>query len=180
MVIRINGEAVKSATYKLSSDGRIMTMTIRNPEQTVGALANMLSGNPKIEIIANGSTQAVYTAVKMMTINMETVGGVLTVTASLQVNALEADIVEALRKEIADLGDVIEDQATVIGTQSERITAQDKVIAAQSKAITAQTERISAQEKTIGQMSEAVTKAYSAAETAQNAIKAIEEGIADA
>lgn len=188
MTIRVNGtEMIRGVTVRLSSDGKILTMTGRNPDRTVGELTQILDGKPVIEVMDGERVTAIYQGMKMITLTMEVIGGVLTVTASMQVDTLDMDTADELRQMIAlqeaaireqdrqidELGGIIEDQAQVIGTQAERITAQDAVIAAQTK-------QIAAQDKSLEEMNKAVSEAQSAAATAQDAISAIEEGIADA
>ena len=162
MKIRINGEKIiRNAEVTMSSDGRVMTMKALNPEGGVAGVSELLSGEPKIEVMESVGTEvkAVYQGAKATAVSMEISGGIPVVTVTLLVSKVSAGELDKLREEISSLGDVIEDQALVIGAQAERITAQ---------------------EETIRAMSEAVTQAHSAAQTAYDAIKAIEEGIADA
>lgn len=162
MKIRINGDKViRNVELQMSSDGRTLTIKAINPPGGVIGVSDLLSGEPKIEVMDSVGTEvrAIYQGAKATAVQMELSGGIPVVTVTLLVSKVVGGDMDKLLAEIKSLGDVIEDQALVIGTQSERITAQ---------------------EETIKAMAAAVTEAHRAAQTAYDAIKAIEEGIADA
>lgn len=162
MKIRINGDKIiRNIELQMSSDGRTLTIKVLNPPGGVIGVSELLNGEPRIEVMdsVGMEVKAIYQGAKATAVQMELSGGIPIVTVTLLVSKVSGGDMDKLREEIKSLGDVIEDQALVIGTQSERITAQ---------------------EETIRAMAEAVTEAHRAAQTAYDAIKAIEEGIADA
>ena len=162
MKIRINGDKViRNVELQMSSDGRTLTIKAVNPPGGVCGVYDLLNGEPKIEVLDSVGTEvkAIYQGAKATAVRMELSGGIPVVTVTLLVSKVSGGDADELRKELAQM--------------SETIASQEAQIAAQTK-------KIEEQEKAISGMSETVTQAHSAAQTAYDAIKAIEEGIADA
>lgn len=162
MRIRINGDKViRNADVTMSSDGRVMTVKAVNPSISVAEIAALLGGEPRIEVLEDVGLEvkAVYQGAKMTTVNMELSNGRPIVTVSLLVSRMSAADAEELRRQI---------------------DAQNTSIASLRQTLENQTFVIAAQEAAIKLMGENVSAAQTAAQNAENAIKAIEEGIADA
>lgn len=162
MRIRINGDKViRNADVTMSSDGRVMTVKAVNPSISVAEIAALLGGEPRIEVLEDIGLEvkAVYQGAKMTTVNMELSNGRPIVTVSLLVSRMSAADAEELRRQI---------------------DAQNTSIASLRQTVENQTFVIAAQEAAIKLMGENVSAAQTAAQNAENAIKAIEEGIADA
>jgi len=171
MTIRINGKTeIENATARLGGDGGLLTLVLRRVEMTMGEISSMLCDAPKIEMIRDGFVTSVYMGMKLRTLQMETVGGVVTVTASLQVDRIAGDTADRLEQEIMR-------QTQTISKQSQMIETLGKTAQEQNETIAAQSEVIAEQERTIRQMEETVRKAQEAAQGAADAISAIEEGV---
>ena len=186
MVIRINDTtSIEQASVRLGGDGGLLMITIRNAAMTIGQLTSLLGDAPKIEVIADGFVTSVYRGLKLRTAQMETIGGVVTATISLQVERITLDEAQKLQQAVDRQAQTIEAQSRKIAeltetakTQNEIIDGQSKTIEAQKAAMDEQGRKIAEQEKTIEKMGEAVTEAQKAAENAASALDAIEEGIA--
>ena len=80
-MIKINGTTVEGMTAKYN--GSILTLTGKNIGMTLTKLAQMLSDNPVIEVVEDGSVRAIYQSMQLNTLAMETVGGALVVTVAM-------------------------------------------------------------------------------------------------
>lgn len=85
-MVRIDGVSLSGAAARYS--GRMLTLTLRNAGLPFAEIAQMLGGNPVIEVVKNGAVTAVYQSVTLHALTMETAGGALVVTASLSVGSV--------------------------------------------------------------------------------------------
>lgn len=118
-MVRIDGISVSGASARYS--GRMLTLTITDPGIPFARIAQMLGGDPSIEVVKNGAVTALYRGVTLHALTMETKRGVLEMTASLtaksvfsggQAERIEQafdlaeqamDAVEAIEEGIADV-----------------------------------------------------------------------------
>ncbi len=80
-MVRINGTEIKGLSLKYN--GTILTLTGMNLGMTLTKFAQILSDEPKIELVENGSVRAIYQSMQMRTLTMETLGGVPVITVSM-------------------------------------------------------------------------------------------------
>ena len=80
-MVRINGTEVKGLSLKF--DGKILTLTGMNIGMTLTKIAQILSDEPKIEVIENDSVRAIYQSMQMRTMTLETLGGVPVIAVSM-------------------------------------------------------------------------------------------------
>ena len=152
MTIRIDGTRFDNAQLRLSNDRKYLTLEIKNAGLSLEQMAALLEANPEIEVLAGSGVTAIYFTKDLVSLQMQAQNRWTMVTATLQAERLAPDAAEQLK--------------ALIDEQAEQIAHQAGVITAQSAAMET--------------MSKALEAALSAARNAQNALAAIEEGIADA
>ena len=116
-MVRIDGISVNGASARYS--GRMLTLTLTDSGMPFAQIAQMLGGDPVIEVIRSGAVTAVYRGVTLHALTMETTRGVLEVTASLSVGSVSgggqeqtASTALALAQAAADAVKAIEEGMT--------------------------------------------------------------------
>lgn len=117
-MVKINGTAVDGMTLKYN--GSILTLIGKNIGMTLTKLAEMLSGEPVIELVENGSVRAIYQGVQLSTLTMETIGGALTVTVMMAAKPIEPTDDD---EDSSDLAAQIEEVRTLAQTAVDAVTA---------------------------------------------------------
>lgn len=117
-MVKINGTAVDGMTLKYN--GSILTLIGKNIGMTLTKLAEMLSGNPVIELVENGSVRAIYQGVQLSTLTMETIGGALTVTVMMAAKPIESTGGDG---DSSDLAAQIEEVRALAQTAVDAVTA---------------------------------------------------------
>ena len=117
-MVKINGTAVDGMTLKYN--GSILTLIGKNIGMTLTKLAEMLSGEPVIELVENGSVRAIYQGVQLSTLTMETIGGALTVTVMMAAKPIEST---GGGGDSSDLVDQIEEVRELAQTAVDAVTA---------------------------------------------------------
>lgn len=117
-MVKINGTAVDGMTLKYN--GSILTLIGKNIGMTLTKLAEMLSGNPVIELVENGSVRAIYQGVQLSTLTMETIGGALTVTVMMAAKPIESEDDD---EDSSDLAAQIEEVRALAQTAVDAVTA---------------------------------------------------------
>ena len=80
-MVRINGTEIKGLSLKYN--GTILTLTGMNLGLTLTKLAQILSDDPMIEKVEDGSVKGIYQSMQMRTLTMDTLGGVPVITVSM-------------------------------------------------------------------------------------------------
>lgn len=118
-MVKINGTAVNGLTA--AYNGSTLTLTGRNIGMSLTGLADLLSGDPVIEVVKNGIVTGIYQSLQLKALTMETIGGVLTVTAMMAAKPIEStggdgdssDLVDQI-KEVRELAQTAVDAVTAI------------------------------------------------------------------
>lgn len=152
MTIRIDGTRFDNAQLRVSNDRKYLTLEIKNAGLSLEQMAALLEGHPEIEVISGGGVTAIYYTSDLKSLQMQTQNRWTMVTANLLAERLAPDAAERLEAAIKEQDEMIAQQSAVIAKQTEAIT----------------------------EMSGALEAAVTAAKNAQEALRALEEGIADA
>lgn len=80
-MVRIDGTEIKGLSLKYN--GKILTLSGMNLGMTLTKLAQILSGEPVIELVENDSVRAIYQGMQLQTLTLETLGGVPVITAGM-------------------------------------------------------------------------------------------------
>lgn len=80
-MVRINGTEIKGLSLKYN--GTILTLSGMNLGMTLTKLAQILSDDPMIEKVEDGSVKGIYQSMQMRSLTMETLGGVPVITVSM-------------------------------------------------------------------------------------------------
>lgn len=80
-MVRINGTEIKGLSLKYN--GTILTLTGMNLGMTLTKLAQILSDDPMIEKVEDGSVKGIYQSMQLRSLTMETLGGVPVITVSM-------------------------------------------------------------------------------------------------
>lgn len=118
-MVRINGAEIKGLSLKYN--GTILTLTGMNIGMTLTKLAQILSGDPVIEKVEDGSVKGIYQSMQMRSLTMETLGGVPVITVSMVAKPIDvpessgtSDSVAKELKEIREMARVALDAVMAI------------------------------------------------------------------
>ena len=118
-MVRINGAEIKGLSLKYN--GTILTLSGMNLGMTLTKLAQILSGEPVIELVEDGSVRAIYQGMQLRTLTMETLGGVPVITAGMVAKPIDVpesdgtdDSVAKELKEIREMARVALDAVMAI------------------------------------------------------------------
>ena len=107
-----------------SYNGTVLTLKGK-PEMSLDKLAALLSGNPTIYVIENGSTTAIYVCQQLQALTMETTRGELSVTVTMLAKSQSGGGggggTEDLANEIAEVRGIAEETAAALAAITEGI-----------------------------------------------------------
>lgn len=117
-MVRINGTEIKGLSLKYN--GTILTLTGMNIGMTLTNLAQILSDDPMIEKVEDGSVKGIYQSMQMRSMTMETLGGVPVITVSMVAKPIDvpetggdADLAKEIEK-VRDMAQVALDAVMAI------------------------------------------------------------------
>ena len=105
-----------------SYNGTVLTLKGK-PEMSLDKLAALLSGNPTIYVIENGSTTAIYVCQQLQALTMETTRGELGITVTMLAKSQSGGGggTEDLANEIAEVRGIAEETAAALAAITEGI-----------------------------------------------------------
>lgn len=120
-MIKIGDTTLRGLTA--SYNGTVLTLKGK-PEMSLDKLAALLSGNPTIYVIENGSTTAIYVCQQLQALTMETTRGELSVTVTMLAKSQSGGgggSTEDLANEIAEVRGIAEETAAALAAITEGI-----------------------------------------------------------
>lgn len=119
-MIKIGDTTLRGLTA--SYNGTVLTLKGK-PEMSLDKLATLLSGNPTIYVIENGSTTAIYVCQQLQALTMETTRGELSVTVTMLAKSQSGGGggSEDLANEIAEVRGIAEETAAALAAITEGI-----------------------------------------------------------
>ena len=107
-MVRINGAEIKGLSLKYN--GTILTLTGMNLGMTLTKLAQILSDDPMIEKVEDGSVKGIYQSMQIRSLTMETLGGVPVITVSMVAKPIDVPesggTDESVAKELKEIRDM--------------------------------------------------------------------------
>ncbi len=180
MTVRIGETEIRNVSVRLLLDERYLLMDMDSPAQTVGEVAAMLTGSPRIEVTSESGLRAVYLGRTLMTVKAEVIGGRVHVTATLVVEPLTEDaearlktalaaqeaqlkaFADALNEKEAKLDEQMEEtarHAQALAEQREGLARHAALLTQQAATVRQHEDSLAQYARRLGQIDESVTAA---------------------